>query len=303
MKVLVTGATGFIGHEVVRQLHAAGHQVHILARDPSNRSSTSLVRETQAEVSQGDIQTPDTLVPALQGREAVLHLVGIISEAGRSTFENVHVLGTKHVLEAALKCGVNRLIHMSALGTRVQAVSRYHQTKWAAEELVRASAVRATILRPSLVYGPGDHFVNLFAKMARWSPVIPVIGRSTALFQPVMVECVAQAFVRALDVDRSIGRTYDLCGPERLTLPQIIDEILAATGRRRLKLRLGPRFAAIQAIVMEAVFRRLLGKPSPLNRDQLLMLREDNIGDPVPANRDFGLTPTSFADGIRAYVQ
>lgn len=292
MNVLVSGGSGFVGREIVRQLVAAGHRVRVLSRgfrrlDPSVRS----VR--------GSVLVSGSLPEACAGCDAVVHLVGIISEIGGQTFERVHVEGTRNILAAARAAGVPRFIHMSALGTRPDAVSRYHRTKWAAEEAVRASGLDWTLFRPSLVFGPGDHFVGLFAKISRWSPVLPVMGDGRALLQPVAVDEVARCFVGALTEPRSIGGTFDLCGSERLSFDAVLDAILAATGRRRMKLHIPLPIARWQAALMEVVFPRVLRRPSPLNRDQLIMLSEDNVGDPVPAGRMFRYRPTGFRDGIR----
>jgi len=292
MNVLVSGGSGFVGREVVRQLVAAGHRVRVLSRgfrrlDPAVRS----VR--------GSVLDPGCLPEACAGCDAVVHLVGIISEIGGQTFERVHVDGTRNILAAARAAGVPRFIHMSALGTRPDAVARYHRTKWAAEESVRASGLDWTLFRPSLVFGPGDHFVGLFARISRGSPVLPVMGDGQALLQPVAVDEVARCFVGALAEPRSIGRTFDLCGSERLSFDAVLDAILAATGRRRMKLHIPLPIARLQAAVMESVFPRILRRPSPLNRDQLLMLSEDNVGDPDPASQMFRYRPTGFRAGIR----
>jgi len=191
---------------------------------------------------------------------------------------------------------------MSALGTRARARSRYHQTKCAAEELVRQSELQWTIFRPSLIYGPGDAFVNLFARMSRWSPVLPVMGSGQGKLQPVAVEEVARCFVSALDEPASVGQTYDLCGPDALTFSAVLDDILAATGRRRLKVCIPMSLARFQAQVLEVVWPRLFGRVPPLNREQLLMLEEDNVGDPGPASRLLGLKSETFRSGIRRFL-
>jgi NADH dehydrogenase len=191
---------------------------------------------------------------------------------------------------------------MSALGTRPNAASRYHQTKWAAEELVRHSGLEFTIFRPSLIYGPQDQFINLFARIIRLSPVVPLLGSPRARFQPVPVAAVAAAFAGSLGEPKSVGQTYDLCGPETLTLLEIVDRIQTVLGKRRLKLRMPLSLARCQATFLEVVFRRMLGKASPLNRDQLLMLQEDNVGNPQPANELFKLQPVPLRKGIEGYV-
>src|SRR5437899_1798339 len=147
MKVFVTGASGFVGEEVVRQLHAAGHAIRILARQPQATRTQWEVSEYGAEVHAGNVLDADSLRGGLKDCEAVIHLVGIISEIGRNTFENVHTRGTENIVTAARNAGVRRFVQMSALGTRPNAASRYHQSKWAAEELVRQSGLAWTIFR------------------------------------------------------------------------------------------------------------------------------------------------------------
>jgi NADH dehydrogenase len=303
MKVFVTGATGFVGREVVRQARQGGHSLRILARDPSARAVREVVLVSAAEVYAGDVVDARTLESGFQGMDAVIHLVGIISEVGRSTFENIHTEGTQNIVTAARGSGVKRFLHMSALGTRPGAASRYHRTKWASEEIVRRSGFDYTIFRPSLIYGPKDHFVNLFSRLARFSPVLPVMGSTQARFQPVSVEVVAAAFVRALNEPKSINQTFDLCGPETFTFPELLDQILAVTRRKRLKLHIPLALARCQAAFLELLFSGILRKASPLNRDQLIMLQEDNVGDYRKAEEMFGLTQRPFGERIGEYLK
>lgn len=296
MNVLITGASGFVGRAVTGEVVRAGHSVRALVRRPPPEDDGPVVWVP------GSILAPEALREAARGCEAVIHLVGIIGEVGDQTFERVHHEGTLRVLEACQSAGVGRWIQMSALGTRPGAASRYHRTKWAAEEAVRGSGLRWTIFRPSVIYGPGDGFVNLFERMSRWSPVLPVIGRGTARLQPVPVESVAQAFARSLDAGTTIGKTYDLCGTDRLTLAEILATILKVTGRGRLRVPVPRAVAQVQARLLEAIFPALLGRAAPLSRDQLRMLDEDNLGDPAPAQRDLGILPVGFEAGLRRFL-
>lgn len=295
MKVLVTGGTGFVGRQVVGRLASGGHEVRVLARA---RSASPGSRD----VFPGSILRPETLAPACVGCDAVIHLVGIIAEVGEQTFERVHVDGTRNVLRAAAAAGVGTFVHMSALGARPGAPSRYHQTKWAAEELVRASGLRWTVFRPSIIHGPGDAFVNFFARMGRWSPVVPVIGSGRGLLQPVAVDDVARCFAGALTLPAAAGRTYDLVGLDRLSLREVLEAIAMVTGRRRLLLPIPRPLARMQAAAMETIWPRLLHRAPPLNRDQILMLAEDNVGDPAPMMRDFGIDPEPFREAIRRFL-
>jgi uncharacterized protein YbjT (DUF2867 family) len=302
MNVLITGGTGFVGQSVVRSLHEAGHHVRVLVRRPNGLRAQRLAALYGVELRVGQLHDVETLGPVVAGVDAIIHLVGIISEVGSQTFENVHVVATRNLLDAARTAGVERYVHMSALGARPGAVSRYHQTKYAAEELVRGAGLNWTIFRPSLIYGPGDGFVNLFARMSRFSPVLPVIGSGRARFQPISVENVASCFVRALTEPRAATATFDLCGEEALTLGELLGAILRVTGRRRLRVRVPIVLAEVQAGLLEFFFPLLLRRAPPLNRDQVIMLEEGNVGDGEPARLLFGCTSPTFAEGIASFL-
>lgn len=287
MKIAVTGGTGFVGREVVSQLHAAGHEVHLVRRETNLTSSACDIAKLSA---------------SLQGCDAVIHLVGIIAEVGAQTFENVHVVATQNIVAATRQAGIARYEHMSALGTRPNAIARYHQTKWAAEEIVRGSGLAWTIFRPSIIYGPGDGFVNLFARISKYSPVLPLIGGGRMKFQPISVENVARCFVAGLKEPKAIHGTFDLGGTEVLSLREIIATVLAVTKRRRWLLPIPFAVAVVQAALAQFVFANLLRKTPPLNRDQVTLLREDNVGDTRAADLLFGLRHEPYKSGIARYL-
>jgi len=295
-RVFVTGATGFVGRTVIPALRAHGHAVRCLVR----RGSEPDLRGMEAiERVEGDVLSPDTLQRDMEGCDTVVHLVGIIREepAARSTFERIHTQGTINVLAAAAATGVRRYLHMSALGTRPDARARYHRSKWAAEEAVRASPMAWTIFRPSIIYGPGDQFVNLFAGMIRRLPVVPVIGSGQQRLQPVTVAHVAEGFARAVELSAAIKQTYEVAGPDAVSMVRLLDLIGAALGRTRV------RKMHVPIGVVRPATRLLHRLPGfPLTPDQLLMLEADNVGDPQPFYSTFDLAPVPLATGLRAML-
>jgi uncharacterized protein YbjT (DUF2867 family) len=294
MRVAVTGGTGFVGGAMVAELLADGHEVRVLARKERGGAAAG----ARPTFFAGDVATGSGLDPLLAGADALVHLVGIIRETGRQTFDAVHRGGTVNALAAASRNGVRRVLHMSALGTRAGAPSRYHASKWAAEEAVRASDRAWTIFRPSIVYGRDDAFVNMLAGLIRALPVIPVFGGGRNRMQPVAVGDVSRAFAFALEDGRSEGKTYELGGRDTLTYREMLELIARILGKRRLFLpvHMGPVKTLVGLLAP-------LGLPLPVTRDHLLMLEEDNIrrgGEPLDR---LGLSLGSFEEGIRTYLR
>ncbi len=238
--ILVTGGTGFVGQEVVGELLALGYKVRLLVRHPQR--AARFAHHPRVELVRGDALQPETLPAAMAGVRAVIHLIGIIAETSRVTFEQAHVDATRHLLAAARQSGVTRWIQMSAAGTRAKAPSRYHLTKWEAEELVRQSGLDWTIFRPSLIYGHDerDRLLNLL-RLALSAPFdliqlysFPLLNGGRAHVQPVNVREVAHCFAHAVAKEAGIGRTYDLVGPVSLTWREMVGKILAALGKKAL---------------------------------------------------------------------
>jgi len=291
MIVAVTGGTGFVGKVVVSELLGAGYEVQILSR------GTPEMLPEGARHFAGNVVTGEGLDAFVAGVDSVIHLVGIIREAGSNTFELVHHKGTVNIIVAAAQAGVRRYLHMSAMGTREGAASIYHQTKYAGEEAVRASGLDWTIFRPSTIFGPGDSFINMLAGMMRKLPVLPVIGAGTNKMQPVFVENVAAAFKNTLESDVHIGKTYELGGPDLLNFMQILGIISQVIDKKPLLLPV-----PVQIVAPAVKLAQLLKLPLPISSDQLIMLGEDNIrtgGDPV---EELGIEWTPFEEGIRQYL-
>ncbi|HZP39817.1 MAG TPA: complex I NDUFA9 subunit family protein [Methylomirabilota bacterium] len=292
-RVFVTGGTGFVGRQVIRALLAHGFLVRCLVRPGSERALKGFASIDRVP---GDIMAPEGLTPSVEGCAAVVHLVGIIRErAARGvTFERLHLDATRNVLEVARKAGVPRYLHMSALGTRPAARSRYHQTKWAAEEAVRASGLDWTIFRPSIIFGRGDAFVSVLGRVIRRLPVVPVLGDGRYRLQPIPVEQVAEGFARAIGTPAARGATYEVAGPVPYAFVDLLDEIARALGRQRA------RTVHVPLAPVRLATRLLQGLPFyPLSVDQLTMLEEESVGDPGRFFADFGLAPEPLPVGLR----
>jgi len=238
--ILVTGGTGFVGQEVVKALLALGHRVRVLVRHPER--GTPFAHLSRVEIVQGNALQPATLPAAMTGVDAVIHLIGIITETSRITYEQAHTEATRNVLAAAQRAGVTRWIQMSAIGTRPHARSRYHLTKWAAEELVRNSGLDWTILRPSLIYGYDEHdrLLNLLRRVLSWPfdflqlYSLPLLNGGESFIQPVSVREVARCFALAPSKEASVGQTFDLVGPVAFTWREMVFKILQALGKSGL---------------------------------------------------------------------
>jgi uncharacterized protein YbjT (DUF2867 family) len=292
MKVFVTGGTGFVGNEVVRQLVAQGHEVAALVR---SGSEGKLVQSDQVKIHLGDVTEPGSLPEGMQGCDAVIHLVGIIREFPdkRVTFERLQVGGSRNVREAAAAQGIKRYLHMSANGARPDGETGYHRSKWQAEQELRDSELDWTIFRPSLIFGAGGEFVEMLADLIRKLPVVPVIGDGQYRIQPVSVQQVAETFVKALTLPETIGQAYHLGGAESYSYDEILDLTGKALGKDKVH-------KIHQPVPMVKPIVKLLEdfEKFPLTQDQLNMLLEGNECDIQNWTETFSIRPTSYAQGI-----
>ncbi|MGD1148447.1 MAG: complex I NDUFA9 subunit family protein [Thermoanaerobaculaceae bacterium] len=283
-RVLLTGARGFVGREVRRQLLEKGWEVVAISRHQRSDEARPGVIQVAADVADEGWQR------WCGGCSAAIHLVGIIREVPREgvTFDRAHRLTTERVISACREIGIQRLVHMSALGTRANAATAYHRTKWQGEEAVRGSNLAWTIFRPSLIFGPGDGFTSALAPAVKRFPVFPVFGSGTYAMQPISVAEVAHCFVAALDDPAAVGQTYDLGGPEALTYDEVLRRIADALGVRRTLVHIPLGLSRF----MVSVIQHLPG--APITRDQLTMLLEGSTCDVAAAGLAFDVPRARF---------
>jgi uncharacterized protein YbjT (DUF2867 family) len=294
----VFGGSGFIGRYVVQRLAASGFIVRVAVRDPEAAGFLRpLGNVGQVVPLFANLTNRATVARAVEGAEWVVNLVGILAEAAPGDFKRVQAEGPGLIGAAAAEAGVQRLVHVSAIGADPAAASQYARSKGEGEAALRAAFPAATVLRPSLVFGPEDQFFNRFATIASLSPVVPLIAGNSR-FQPVYVGDVADAVMAALHRPDAVGKTYELGGPQVLRLRDIVAWILKTTDRPRRMVELPMGLARLQAALME----RLPGKP--LTRDQLLLLARDNVVAPgTPGLEALGVAPTPIDLVVPAYMQ
>jgi NADH dehydrogenase len=294
MKVFVTGGTGFVGRETIKQLLSARHEVRALVREGSE---SKLPDAEQVELFYGDVTDGSTLSGALADCDGVIHLVGIIREFPDRgiTFKKAHVESTQNIIMACREENVTRYLHMSSNGTNEHGKTAYHRTKWEAEEHVRQSGLDWTIFRPSLIFGPGGEFVNMLAEIIKKAPVVPVLGDGQYRMQPIAVKDVATSFVKALSMPESVGETYQLGGGQSYTYDEILDLTAQALGKDKAKKIHQPLF------MIKPMIKALQGfEQFPITLDQLKMLIEGNVCDPQPWAEAFNINPQTYADGIKS---
>lgn len=284
-KVLVLGGTGFVGRHVCEKLQRAGWSVTVPTRRAANAASVQhLPRLT---VIEADVHDPAALARLLPGHDAVVNLVAIL-HGSEAAFERTHVELPRKIAAACLASGVHRLVHVSALGVSEDGPAKYQRSKARGEALLRAAGLDLTVLRPSVIFGAGDRFLNLFAQLQALFPVMPLAGAS-ARFQPVWVEDVASAVVACLQDPATVGHTYDCAGPEVLTLADLVRLAGRHGSRARPVLPLPMAVGRLQALMME------LAPGEPLmSRDNLDAMRVDNVATGQhPGLSALGITPAS----------
>ena len=294
----VFGGSGFIGRYVVTRLAHRGFVVRVAVRDPE----AALFLKTAGGVGQvvplfTNVENEATVRRALEDTALAVNLVGILSERRHGEFRRVHAEGAGCIARVATEMGVERLVHVSAIGANPASPSRYGASKGLGEAAVRAACAGATILRPSIVFGPEDHFFNRFAAMARISPIMPVIAGDTRM-QPVYVADVADAVLAALTRSDAAGTTYELGGPRVWTFRELLSYVLSETHRQRPLVNVPIGLAQFEARFLERLPNQ------PLTRDQLLMLMHDNVVDAaMPGLPELGIVPTPVELVVPQYLR
>ncbi len=269
--VTIFGGSGFVGRHIVRSLAKCGYRIRSATRRPDLAGHLQPMGGVgQIHCVQANLRYPASVERAIAGADIVINLVGILSESGKQKFTSVHAVGAGTIAQKARDAGVSRLVHVSALGASPDAASEYGRSKAAAEAAVLDAMPEAVIFRPSVIFGPEDRFFNMFAGLARMSPVLPLIGGGKTLFEPVFVGDVAEAALRAVQ-GQAAGGVYELGGPEKMSLGDVFAYVCEVTERKRLLVPLPFAIARFQA-----AFLQLL--PSPLlTVDQVLSLQSDSV--------------------------
>ena len=308
--VTVFGGSGFLGRHLVQRLAATGARVTVAVRNPES----ALFLKPMGDVGQitpvgADVRDGPAVVAAVQGADWVVNLVGVLYETRRQSFSAIHAQGAERIAKAAKAAGAKRLVHVSAIGANRHSSAAYARSKAAGEAAVAAAYPAATILRPSIVFGPEDDFFNRFAAMARVSVALPLFGGGETRFQPVYVGDVAAAVVKALTDEGTAGTTYELGGPRVYSFRQLMELILAEIGRKRILLPLPFFVADAMGSVADAMVTVLQSLPlpfevaPPLTGDQAKLLRYDNVvsGD-APGLADLGIALTACEIIIPTYL-
>ncbi|MBL8147091.1 MAG: complex I NDUFA9 subunit family protein [Anaerolineae bacterium] len=298
MAILVTGAAGFVGNNVVRRLVAEGKPVRAMVRDTAKAKIRLGDLKGKVEIVAGDVTSRASLAPLMRDVSAVVHTVAVAIEKGSATYEDVNYQGTIHIVDAAEAANVRRFIYVSQNGAASDHFSRFLRSKGRAQEYVASSNMQWTTVRPSAIFGPQDEFFNSIARLVRLTPLIfPKIGGGKSLFQPVSVDDVVTAIVRSMDDPATFEHAYDLGGPEVLTLEEIERRTLQAMNARRWLFNAPTWLLKVPVTLMEWLL-----PGTPVNRTLLELLKAPNVTPDNALEPVFGVTPKPFSGANIAYL-
>jgi uncharacterized protein YbjT (DUF2867 family) len=301
--VAVAGGTGFVGGSIARELVARGYPVVVLSQRRPAGAAPAEGGAGEVEVRPADVTRPETLARVLSGVETLVISLAFRNspiEAPRrgQTFEKVDAGGTEALVAAARAAAtVRRLVYISGAGaSRDPGARHWFRAKWRAEEAIRGSGIPFTILRPSWIYGPGDHALNRFLRMSRWLPFVPQIGNGRQIYAPVFIDDIGRLVADALETPAAVGATFEVGGPETMTMDEVIRAALRTMGRRRVILH-APVF------LMKLAARPLTLLPSPLlTPDAVDFVTESAQVDTEPLKRALPTRMTPLAEGLATYL-
>ena len=297
-RVAVFGGSGFLGRRIVMRLAEAGHAVRVAVRRPDRASFLQrLGRDGQIELVRADVWEEATVAGAVKDAAAVINTVGHYVEKGGATFDRVHGQGALHVARQAKQAGARRLVHISGLGADPESPSPYVRARGIGDARVREAFDGATILRPSVIFGPDDSFLNTFARIARRSPVMPLFGRGETRLQPVFVGDVAEACARVLADPATRGTIYELGGPRVYAYRELVRLVHERTAARTV-------MVPVPFFVWDMLAAAMTVLPNrPLTRDQVILMKSDNVvGERAPALEDLGIRPASIEEVMPTYI-
>ncbi|MBF7083976.1 complex I NDUFA9 subunit family protein [Desulfallas sp. Bu1-1] len=291
--ILVTGGTGLVGKHLVRALMEKGYQVRCLVR--SQQKAGELL-PPGVELVRGEINDLAAVKKACKGVKKIIHLVAIIREHGENTFEHINVEGTLNLVIAAGQAGVERFIHMSALGACNNPRYKYAYSKWRGEEAVVQSGLNWTILRPSIIYGHGFNFFDRMLQSLRMCPrpFVPIPGKGSTLFQPIAVEDVVRCLCMICENSATVGQIIEIGGPEHLSYVQMLDRLLEHLGEKRYKLHIPMPLMRLVVPLMGSIMR-----DPPVSPVELKQLEINNITDIESVEKHFGFIPVALHDGLK----
>jgi NADH dehydrogenase len=291
--ILVTGGTGFVGSHIVKRLALEKIKTRCLVRKGSN---VKRLEELGIELAYGDLTDKESLKKALAGVQTVIHLIGIIVERKGVTFEIIHTQGTTALVEACKDEGVRRFIYVSALGAREYARSRYHITKWEAEQAIIKSGMEYVIFRPSIMIGEGGEFITMLSGIIQQAPVIPVLGAKSKL-QPIYVQNTADCVLRSLAQPKIANRIFEIGGPDKMTYVELYLRLAEVLEIKKPVVEI-PVWLVWPAVY---ILERVMEKPT-LTTQQLMMLQEDNICDINEMQEAFGLRLMPFGEALKTFI-
>ncbi len=300
--VTVFGGAGFLGKHVVRALVAQGYRVRIPMRRPHTGMDLKVIGGVgQVQLMQANLRFERSVIRAVEGSDAVINLAAILYEQGQQSFESVHVSGAESIAKAAAAAGIKNVVHVSAIGSDVNAESDYSRTKGEGERLVREHVPTADIMRPSIIFGTEDQFFNRFAALSQMAPALPLIGGGQTKFQPVYVCDVAEAIAKSI-VSGTSGKTYELGGPRIYSFKELMAYMLDVIAKKRFLVPVpwvGANFMGFMGELAGA-----LPFVSPfLTRDQVISLKSDNIvADDALGFSDLNIVPETIESIIPTYL-